>query len=751
MEHDNYLIEMYKKICGVSKSNFNAYISNEEKAFSDLKTSLSKVGSELGGSSWNDDIKSYFDQTYDSYKELLNYCVNYNNDVIVPVANKTEELETKLKAYVTGSNLIESSNDPSASEKEKFYQKVFENMAEWFKSSDSFKTDFNKYYKAKSESSNDTTLLNVYDKIIGAFNEHEKGKNNGNGNRLLDTKTPEAERELFDMQNAIKEEVEKSFDPYYASINEEVKNLDIEDLALKCYECIRDINKLLGNDAEVSRLEGIISKIQSTIVTKTAYEEAVVSGIESVAGSGGADVTGLGTGAGGIAGAIVGGATGAGSGGSSGGAGGAAGGNGVVDKSQDEEEQKGQKTGSKIHFLSTGSSDSILIESNGHYGLVDTSNVVNDPYVNTSNHTVTHVVSYLNKLGVKQLDFIIATHNHSDHIGGVPEISNTFVNSNTRYYYRPYVTTMEDSRYPSWDNAGYAARAVAAASSHGAQMINVTGQKPTFNMGDFIIRLLNTETLSADEMENGIASGENKNAIVTLVTYKGACKTLLAADMEMEDEPKVGSEVGHVDILKLGHHGYNSATCVDFINKVTPNNIVITNSSIPASAGDTTSAILGYLQNVKGTVLYPTFNTADAVVFSYDDSGYHIQNPEAAYGKISYAPQGSWAKVNNLFWVYLRNGSLVHSEWIKENDKWYYLNKKGVMVTGWQELPWQGSVDWYYFDSSGAMVKGWQQLSWSKGTNWFYFSDSGAMLKNTSRNIDGKTYYFNSDGGKYGK
>ena len=68
------------------------------------------------------------------------------------------------------------------------------------------------------------------------------------------------------------------------------------------------------------------------------------------------------------------------------------------------------------------------------------------------------------------------------------------------------------------------------------------------------------------------------------------------------------------------------------------------------------------------------------------------------------------------------------------------------MVTGWQELPWQGSIDWYYFDSSGAMVKGWQQLSWSKGTNWFYFSDSGAMLKNTSRNIDGKTYYFNSDG-----
>ena len=100
----------------------------------------------------------------------------------------------------------------------------------------------------------------------------------------------------------------------------------------------------------------------------------------------------------------------------------------------------------RIHFLKVGSSDCILIESNGKYGLVDASNPSNSEYgFNNSIYNGSSAVSYLNFLGAKHLDFIIGTHSHSDHIGGIPEIcdavntdGDAFIDSNTSYIFKYY-------------------------------------------------------------------------------------------------------------------------------------------------------------------------------------------------------------------------------------------------------------------------------------------------------------------------
>ena len=82
----------------------------------------------------------------------------------------------------------------------------------------------------------------------------------------------------------------------------------------------------------------------------------------------------------------------------------------------------------RIHFLNTGNSDCILIESNGHFDLIDSGEGDENPRKTTPYEGYKdEVISYLKKVaknesGEVYLDFILGTHNHYDHIGSFYEI-----------------------------------------------------------------------------------------------------------------------------------------------------------------------------------------------------------------------------------------------------------------------------------------------------------------------------------------
>lgn len=82
----------------------------------------------------------------------------------------------------------------------------------------------------------------------------------------------------------------------------------------------------------------------------------------------------------------------------------------------------------RIHYIkfsgTRGSSDAIIIESNGHYGLIDASYRYGDRSIDSGNPYTSgkEVLRYLSALGVDHLDFVLATHSHNDHIGGIPNI-----------------------------------------------------------------------------------------------------------------------------------------------------------------------------------------------------------------------------------------------------------------------------------------------------------------------------------------
>ena len=114
-------------------------------------------------------------------------------------------------------------------------------------------------------------------------------------------------------------------------------------------------------------------------------------------------------------------------------------------------------------------------------------------------------------------------------------------------------------------------------------------------------------------------------------------------------------------------------------------------------------------------------------------------------------------------WYYLDKDGQKTTGWLTLSGKKYYFDKEGKMVTGTVnvdgkdytfnengelnvETPevksgWvQSGNKWYYLNKSGVMVTGWAQIGWK----WYYFNEDGAAVKDDVV-IDGKTYTFRDD------
>lgn len=195
-----------------------------------------------------------------------------------------------------------------------------------------------------------------------------------------------------------------------------------------------------------------------------------------------------------------------------------------------------------VHFISTGNSDSILIEDNGKYALID----------GADNDDESVIVNYLNSQGVKELEYLILTHPDADHCGGLDAvvknftIKNVFVgngNADTKTYQDFYSACINKQLQPS-----------------------VPLQDKTFTLGNGSFQFFN----QTSQRDNA-----NDNSLVALYTI-GSNKFLFMGDSGKEVEADLPlDKIGKVDVLKVGHHGSKSSSSDSFIKSVSPKNAVI--------------------------------------------------------------------------------------------------------------------------------------------------------------------------------
>lgn len=233
----------------------------------------------------------------------------------------------------------------------------------------------------------------------------------------------------------------------------------------------------------------------------------------------------------------------------------------------------------RIHFLNTGNSDCILLESNGHFALIDSGEGDENPRKTTPYEGYKdEVISYLKKVaknenGIVYLDFVLGTHNHYDHIGNFYEIINDDEIKIGRAYFKKYNKEIAtDLEQNGWENVATYTDIIKTIKEKNIVLIEDLPDWE-FNLGDFRLQFINTVT---PKELNG--NGENANSVGVIVT-KGKKRAFLAADFTKSSglEQLYGESIGDVDLLKIGHHGYYGSSSQKFLKQLKPEIAICTN------------------------------------------------------------------------------------------------------------------------------------------------------------------------------
>lgn len=197
----------------------------------------------------------------------------------------------------------------------------------------------------------------------------------------------------------------------------------------------------------------------------------------------------------------------------------------------------------RVSFIDVGQGDSEFIElPNGETLLIDAG----------TNETGADVVNYIESLGYSSIDYVVGTHPHEDHIGGLDDVIRTF---DVESVYMPKVTadtkTFED-------------------------VLDAVAEKGlSINTAKAGVSIVDVEDLSVKMLAPVLDEYDNTNdySAVIRIVYDDT-SFIFMGDAEQYAESLITGDVS-ADVLKVGHHGSSTSTGEEFLQRVSPSYAVI--------------------------------------------------------------------------------------------------------------------------------------------------------------------------------
>ena len=193
-----------------------------------------------------------------------------------------------------------------------------------------------------------------------------------------------------------------------------------------------------------------------------------------------------------------------------------------------------------IDYIDVGQADSILIRNQDKVMLIDAG----------TNEAGETVVNYLKNLGIAQIDYVIGTHPHEDHIGGLDDVINNF---DIGQVYMPKIQTTTKTFKDVLE---------------AIENKNLTVTAP--NKGDKVV----LGQATGEFMTDPILDEDNLNLSSLVLRLEfGNNSFLFMGDAEKENEKTINWT--KTDVLKVGHHGSSTSTSENFLKQVQPQYAII--------------------------------------------------------------------------------------------------------------------------------------------------------------------------------